>query len=456
MNRLPDARENRILPVTLLVLLGGFMVAGASRLARLPGVAGHGGNLTLLIGAMVLLYLAALAVAWRWRGASSISLPLILAVGLAVRAPLVVRPPLLSDDIYRYLWDGRVAAAGINPFRYAPCDTALAGLRDAEVWPKINHPELVTIYPPTTQFVFRAAAGLRLGVGGFKALLILIDLALALLIAATAARAPAGRWRLLLYWWHPLPIIEFAGSGHSDVIGMLLLTAAFVVADREGVGRARGWLGGVTAGALAAAAALVKFLALPAALFLASRQVGRTAAMLAAFGLTALLFYFPYLAPGVNPFGSLPTYAARWRANDVIFGLVLRPGTAIDQDARLTQAKIVVAGLLVVGLAVLALARASRPLAMATALGAAVYLSPTVHPWYVAWLLPFLAWRFSAAWLIATLTVFVAYSPLPVYAAGGGWHESLALKVAALAPVAVAGVGEILLRRAPFKSKSSP
>lgn len=443
MNRLPDRIGNPVLPGALLVLLGGLMVAGASRLARLPGVAGQGGNLALLIGALALLYLAALLVAWRWRHAAAISLPLILAIGLAVRAPLVARPPLLSDDLYRYLWDGRVAAAGINPFRFAPADTALAGLRDAEAWPKINHPELVTIYPPTAQFVFRAAAGLRLGVRGFKALLVLFDLALALLIAATAARAPAGRWRLLLYWWHPLPIVEFAGSGHADVVGMLLLTAAFVVVDREAVTRARGWLAGAFGGALAAAATLVKFLALPAAPFLLRRRWGTAGALLIAFAITVTALYLPYLAPGVNPLGSLPTYAARWRANDVIFGLVLRPGTAMDQDARLTQAKIVVAALLAAVLVLLAVRRASRPLAMATAIGAAVYLSPTVHPWYVAWLLPFLAWRFSFAWLIATLTVFVAYHPLPAYAAGGGWHESLPLKIAALAPVVVGGVWEL-------------
>jgi hypothetical protein len=362
---------------------------------------------------------------------------------LSIRIPLVVTPPLLSDDIYRYLWDGRVAAAGINPFRHAPTDSALAGLRDAEVWPRINHPELVTIYPPTTQFVFRAAAGLGLGVTGFKGLLVLFDLALALLIAATAARAPVERWRLLLYWWHPLPVIEFAGSGHSDVIGMLLLAGALVIGERGSAGRMRGWAAAALAGALTAAAALVKFLALPAAPFTAPRRWRAAGVMAAVFAVTTLVFYAPYLAPGVNPLGSLPTYAAKWRANDLLFGLVLRPGTALDQEARLAQAKVVVALLLAVVVLLLLIRGAPRPLAMATALGAAVYLSPTVHPWYVAWLLPFLAWRFSAAWLAATLTIFTAYQPLPAFAAGGGWHESLPLKAAALAPVAILGAWEL-------------
>lgn len=439
----------------LLVLLGGFMVAGAARLARLPAVAGNGGNLALLLVALIALYLAALMVAWRGRRAAALSLPLILVTGLAIRAPLVVKPPLLSDDVYRYLWDGRVADAGINPFRHAPADTALAALRDA-AWPKINHPELVTIYPPAAQLVFRAAAGLHLGVTGFKALLVLFDLALALLIAATAARAPAERWRLLLYWWHPLPIVEFAGSGHSDVLGMVALVGAFLLAERGEAGRLRGWAAGAATGALAAVSALVKFLALPAAPFLFARRLSVGAAALAAFAVTAALFYAPYVAPGVSVLGSLPTYAAKWRANDVLFGLVLRPGTAMDQDARLTHAKTIVAGILAVILLLLMVTRARRPLAIATALGAAVLLSPTVHPWYMVWLLPFLAWRFSAAWLAATLTIFVAYHPLPAWAAGGGWHESMPLKVAALLPVLLLGAWEVARGIGSRKPRSGP
>ena len=63
--------------------------------------------------------------------------------------------PRTSDDAYRYVWDGRVQAAGINPYRYAPADPALAELRDDAIFPKINRAEYaVTIYPPVAQMFF--------------------------------------------------------------------------------------------------------------------------------------------------------------------------------------------------------------------------------------------------------------------------------------------------------------
>ncbi|MFB6263588.1 MAG: hypothetical protein ABEL76_08185, partial [Bradymonadaceae bacterium] len=89
----------------------------------------------------------------------------------AARLLLLPRDPLLSDDIYRYVWDGRVGWAGINPFEYAPDAEALSRLRDAEIWPRINHRSVPTIYPPGAQFVFQLNAALGGGTIGMKGLL---------------------------------------------------------------------------------------------------------------------------------------------------------------------------------------------------------------------------------------------------------------------------------------------
>ena len=66
--------------------------------------------------------------------------------------------PMLSDDVYRYVWDGRVQLEGVHPYRYAPVDPALGTLRDAHVFPRINHPEVPTIYPPLAQSLFAGLA----------------------------------------------------------------------------------------------------------------------------------------------------------------------------------------------------------------------------------------------------------------------------------------------------------
>src|SRR5580693_2104211 len=80
---------------------------------------------------------------------------LIFGLGIMLRAYVLLFDPLLSSDIYRYVWDGRVQSAGINPYRYLPTDEALAFLRDGTIFPHINRAATaVTIYPPVAQFFF--------------------------------------------------------------------------------------------------------------------------------------------------------------------------------------------------------------------------------------------------------------------------------------------------------------
>src|SRR5205823_3818984 len=83
------------------------------------------------------------------------ALALILATAILLRVGALAAPVYLSDDIYRYIWDGRVQAAGINPYRYIPTDTHLAPLRDEAIFPNINRNNYApTIYPPVAQLLF--------------------------------------------------------------------------------------------------------------------------------------------------------------------------------------------------------------------------------------------------------------------------------------------------------------
>ena len=102
-------------------------------------------------------YFAACALVWRNRGSRPI-IVLIVAVAAAMRLMALFAPPYLSSDIYRYVWDGRVLAAGINPYRYIPTDPQLEHLRDPAIWPEINRSNYApTIYPPAAQAIFFAA-----------------------------------------------------------------------------------------------------------------------------------------------------------------------------------------------------------------------------------------------------------------------------------------------------------
>lgn len=426
-------------------VLGFLLVTATARLARFPTLEGQGANLLLLLVALVASFVGALVVARQLgqavapgqRGPIVLSWPLLLAVGFLMRVPLLLAPPQVSDDIYRYVWDGRVAVDGVNPYRHAPPDSALAHLRDAD-WSRINNPTLHTIYPPVAQRLFEMAARLMPGVTGLKLLLFLFDLLVALILLFSVARQATDRWRLLVWWWHPLMAIEWSGSGHVDVAGIALLLLAFVLAGRTGSGAGR-W---IAVGLLVAAATMVKFLAILALPFLVGprRSWGWVAL---GFVLAISVGYLPYMTDNTNVLGSLGTYAARWRSNDFFFGLLLRSGTALDQPARLTEAKLY-AALLASAIALLVVLVKARPAAaITTVVGSALLLSPTIHPWYLAWLVPFIAIHFSASWCYVTIASLLAYLAVPTWLEGRVWVESTGSKAALVIPFLLLAAWEL-------------
>ena len=176
---------------------------------------------------------------------------LILATAVLLRAGALAAPVYLSDDIYRYIWDGRVQAAGINPYRYIPTDTQLAPLRDGAIFPNVNRNNYApTIYPPVAQMMFLAATRFGETVPAMKLVLVAVEAfgIAALLFILRTTGTPQGN--ILLYAWHPLPIWEIAGAGHVDAAVVAFVALAFAAAL---VGRR------ACSGAALAAATLVKF-----------------------------------------------------------------------------------------------------------------------------------------------------------------------------------------------------
>src|SRR5262249_53586758 len=152
-------------------------------------------------------------------GGSRRALGLVLGAGLLFRLALVAAPPALSDDIHRYLWDGRVQAAGVNPYLHAPADPAL----DAIATPSrgsINNPTLVTSSPPAAQIVFLAVARLGGGITAMKLLLSLFDMGTVLAIAGILKHRGKDPALVVLYAWSPLALLEVSWSGHSDALGV--------------------------------------------------------------------------------------------------------------------------------------------------------------------------------------------------------------------------------------------
>jgi alpha-1,6-mannosyltransferase len=156
---------------------------------------------------------------------------LILGVAIGLRAYVLLFDPLLSSDIYRYVWDGKVRATGINPYRYVPADPALASLRDGTIFPHINRATTaVTIYPPVAQFFFLIVTRIGENVTVMRLALVGCEAVTVAIIALFLRCMNQPVTRVVAYLWHPLPLWEIASSGHVDALMLALMLLGLWIA----------------------------------------------------------------------------------------------------------------------------------------------------------------------------------------------------------------------------------
>ena len=206
----------------LLACFGGLLALDRAGVVPAAGAPGAG------ISFLVVVLLAFGALGWglrRLRAAtgsgSDVPVAGVLAVAILLRLLALPLTPSLSDDVYRYLWDGRVTASGANPYLLTPDDESLVGLRD-DLWRKTAHRDVATVYPPLALAMFAAAASLPGPVLAYKLALAGVDLAGCALLLLLARRR-GNAWAAFAYVWNPLLVIEGAGMGHVDVLGASLV-----------------------------------------------------------------------------------------------------------------------------------------------------------------------------------------------------------------------------------------
>lgn len=318
----------------------------------------------------------------------------LVMAALLVRLPLLTVAPTLSDDVWRYVWEGQVWLAGENPFVLAPDAPALVPLRDA-VWANVAHRQVPSIYPPLAQLLFVALSSG--GVLAWRLASTACDVGTSYLLGRANPRA-GWLWALL-----PLPALESAVSGHLEGVGVLFLVLAILA--RPGASRGFwAWVG-----------AMVKIL--PGVLLVLERPRAWLG-----WALLTLLVAVPFVrAEGFE------TYRAAWAFNGSVFPLAELAFGAVARPAL---------QILGVGVVVGVALRSRDPARVALwTTGAFVILSPTVHPWYVLWPLAAALLNGSRAWVVLAVTVPASYIVLSTYDPETSvWTEWVATRIVVYAP----------------------
>ncbi len=394
----------------------------------------------------------------------------ILAVAAAARvAVILTHQPALSDDVYRYVLDGRNTAGGINPYLLTPAEQQ----HHRELVALVNNPTMYTVYLPTSQWVFAATAmatprgtEVQASARVFRAVMVGFELAAISLVLLALSASGRSCWWAALYAWHPLPLAEIAGSGHQEGLGIFLLVAAIVLGTA--VASSGRWLHTTRWTVCVALGVLVKPMFLPVAAFLlkgrrwhawvTSLVIG--AAVSAAVGAPLLLGHDG--RPLENLSASVKRFTNKWAHFGSVYepllwttekltpGWTSKPQEVLDPRDVLEPQEVlarwiclgVVASIFVwVWLRPGAGDVWSRSRAIFLAM---VLLSPAAHPWYLLWALVLVPMAPAAGVWVASLTVLFGYA---AFGGKAGWSVPWWVMVAAYGPVYVAVAVDLIRRR---------
>lgn len=349
-----------------------------------------GAGLELLLSTSAFCALLVYAVYRRYRPWADFPVRSLLLWAVIFRVIGVGGEPILEDDFYRYLWDGRTTALTGAPYSGTPADHFTDDTlphRFTGILDRVAYPTLPTVYGPLCQWLFAAAYWIAPGeVWPLQAAFAFMDMAV---IVVLLRLAPARR--VLLYAWNPLLIKEFAFTAHTDVMAVLLALLALYAWRKQ---RAD------TVGLLLALASGAKIFAL----LLAPCLLGRQWRAWAVFTLALLMLHLPF---GVESFwpGGLQAMSQQWQFNAGLHSLLgqMMPATVV----RVGTGLIFVAAWLAYSLTFVA--RESHHFPRGDWIfGGMLLLGPVLNPWYWVWVLPFAvvycsrwAWTASVALLLS-------------------------------------------------------
>lgn len=360
---------------------------------------------------------------------------LLWALGAAVllRVSLLLAVPELSDDFYRFIWDGRLLSQGISPFIETPSklmeDPEFSKLLiNQQLYQGMNSRDYFTIYPPIAQWIFVIAAKLfpESIIGNLvvmRLFIMLAELGSIMLIMRILKEYRLSPHKVLIYAWNPLVIIELTGNLHFEAIMIffLLLAIYFFQISK--------WRWSALAFAASVAAKLIPLIFLPLLIFRMPWK--KVAGYWALCVLMVIGFFLTVWSPELTKSmtSSLSLYFQKFEFNASIYYLVREIGFAIKGFNIIQEAGKYLALttlLFILGFSWYSHGSMPWPKAMLWALMVYLLMSTTVHPWYITPLVAlavFTDYRFPIAWSMLVMVSYAGYSV-------NGYTENIYLVIA--------------------------
>ena len=327
----------------------------------------------------------------------------LIIFALAARLFFVNFP--VSDDVYRYIWEGRIQNLGFDPYILNPNSTELESFRN-EFWAGINHKEWSAIYGPVALYLFKIISFISPGPAAFKLTFVLLDLATLAFLVLILKKKGHHPGSLVLYAFNPLVIMAFAGEAHLDSLQMFLVIASYYFCI------SKKWAVSAVLIGLAISSKFTAIIFLP---FLIRKENWR---WLFAVVCTSILPVFLFDASVQQMFSSLFKFGAELRFNDslhFIFYKLFGQGNAAYLSALI---------LLLLSIAIW-LTQDSPVRGAFFCCFAFLLLSPTVHYWYLCMLVPFLVLVPSVPAIVWTISSVFYFNVMWRNANGMGFSHSL-------------------------------
>lgn len=301
------------------------------------------------------------------------NIAIITIIGLLLRLSFINLETVGSEDIYRYIWDGKVQANSINPYLYSANDSALVHLHSEILPSKMNFAHMKTIYFPLSQWIFYIGYKLSCeNVWGYKLLLFLAELLTIVFLYLLIKKRSMDPKYILFYVLAPLPIIHFSLDGHVDGFGLPLFVISILLyfADKK-------ILSAVFLG-LSLSIKPVGLVLIPILFLNEKKLIDKIKFAVIPFIVFALQF-LPYIFNS-NPFEAFLTYTKHWMFNGFIFNIV---NSLIHNNQT---SRMICGIMLALVLSFFYFRKREIDLKIYFAVLLLMIFSPVVHPWYIAWL----------------------------------------------------------------------